>query len=200
MSASLRDSIQQLAAQFADGVLGAIRGSSLEEVLAETVGGGRRGPGRPRKNPVASPPAAVVRTAHRRRGGRLGRRSVKQLGNVVDRIAQLLASHPKGLRAEQIRARLGLSAKEMPRPIAMALESKRITKTGEKRATTYYAGGGRSAGGSAKTKMRARRAKGRKGRRGATVRRPVAKKRARRRRGRPAKAVAAAAAPATPAA
>jgi hypothetical protein len=51
----------------------------------------------------------------------------------------LLRAHPTGLRSEQIRAELGLRANEMPRPIAMALSKKKIRKTGQKRATTYFA-------------------------------------------------------------
>jgi len=192
MSASLRDTISRLASEFAAGVLGTIRGSSLEEILSETSGAERRGPGRPRKTPVEGAAAPVVARPARGRskGGRLGRRSAKALAHVVDAIASLLSSHPKGLRAEQIRAQLGLSAKEMPRPIAKALASRRITKTGEKRATTYFVGGG---GGGAKTAKRSRRSKP-----AARSARPAAKKRGRRtskRRpapGKPATAVAAA--------
>jgi len=142
MSASLRDSIQRLAASFAAEVLGAIRGSSLEEILAETSGGARRGPGRPRR--LGSALAAALGDGARPsggRGGRLGRRSAVALERVVGRIVDLLSRNPKGLRAEQIRAELGLSAKELPRPIAKALESKRLRKVGQKRATTYFAAG-----------------------------------------------------------
>jgi hypothetical protein len=58
---------------------------------------------------------------------------------MIDEIATLLASHPEGLRAEQIRAALGVEAKELPRPLADALAAGRVTKTGQKRATTYFA-------------------------------------------------------------
>jgi len=144
MTASLRNTIQELAAGFAAGVLGAIRGSSLEEILAEASGGVRRGPGRPRKNSFGLASAPGGRGAGRSgRGsqGRLGRRSAGALERVVERIVELLSKSSKGLRAEQIRAALGLSAKELPRPIAMALAAKRIRKVGQKRATTYFTGG-----------------------------------------------------------
>jgi hypothetical protein len=148
MTASLRDTIQQLAAEFASGVLGAIRGSSLEDILSQAAGSGsggpvRRGPGRPRKS-IAMPAEVGFGkpSSSRRKGGRLGRRSAKDLARVVDQITDLLSRNPKGLRAEQIRAQLGLSAKEMPRPIAKALASKRISKVGQKRATTYSVAGG----------------------------------------------------------
>ena len=187
MSASFRDSIHRLAAEFVSGVLGAIRGSPLG-LLAETTRAARRGPGRPRRSaagPGSSPGSSSVGAPRhgrvRRSRGRLARRSAGQLDRVVDRIVELVARHPRGLRAEQIRAQLGLSAREMPRPITMALAAGRISKTGEKRATTYHAGAGRGerggGGGRGKPKKSSRRGGARKARR-ATRRRPVAKKRA----------------------
>jgi len=201
MSASLRGTISQLAHEFAASVLGAVRNSPLGEILEETANAGRRGPGRPRKQPAladfgspassASSASAAPRPARGRgKGRRLGRRSAKALGRVVDQIAALLASHPKGLRAEQIRAQLNLSAKEMPRPIAKALESKRITKTGEKRATTYFAGGGGAGAAPKAAKKKAKPSRKGKAKRtarkaGAVARkaRRVAKKAGRRRTG-----------------
>jgi len=163
MSNALRNSIQHLAADFASAVLKAIRGASLEDILTESQATGathaavapRRGPGRPRRNPVAAPasaPAAAPAPAARKsaRNGRLGRRSPSDIANVVKRIVELLDSHPAGLRAEQIRTSLGLQSKELPRPITEALDSNKISKVGEKRATTYFAGRGRSGAAPAK--------------------------------------------------
>jgi hypothetical protein len=67
---------------------------------------------------------------------------------VIEQIVSLLKSNPGGLRAEQIREELGLQAKELPRPLKEALDSGRLGKSGQKRATTYFvkgAGGGRAA-------------------------------------------------------
>jgi hypothetical protein len=61
---------------------------------------------------------------------------------VITRIVGLLKQHPKGLRAEEIRSNLGLLSKEMPRPLKEALDSGRLGKSGQKRATTYVAKGG----------------------------------------------------------
>ena len=61
---------------------------------------------------------------------------------MVDSIVDLLTRKGGGLRAEQIRAELGCDPKELPRPLADALASGRVTKTGQKRATTYFAGNG----------------------------------------------------------
>lgn len=61
---------------------------------------------------------------------------------MVESIVDVLAKNASGLRSEQIREALGVEAKELPRPLAEALSSGRVTKTGQKRATTYFAGGG----------------------------------------------------------
>jgi hypothetical protein len=157
MATSLRDTIHRLATAFAAGVLDAIRRSSLEEILAETGEPSRR-----RREPrrrAETDFAAPARPASRESGGRLGRRSAGALEEVVDSIVHLLSRHPGGLRSEQIRSELGLSAKELPRPIAKALDAGRIRKAGQKRATTYFAatgGAGTGAGAGAKKKGLAR--------------------------------------------
>ena len=139
---NLRTTISRLANDFAQEVLDAIRRASLDEILDETGRGGRlrglledgrrRGPGRP---------------PCRGRGGRLRRRSSDDLAKLADAIVQLLEKHPEGLRAEQIRDALNVQAKELPRPLADALAAKKISKKGQKRATTYFSRGGN--GGSA---------------------------------------------------
>ena len=162
MTNALHSSIHQMAADFASLVLNAMRGATLDDILSETQAPGarrgspapvpaRRGPGRPRREASAesaaeSAPAAGPkgrRGGRSSRGGRLGRRSPGDIARVVGRIVDLLASHPAGLRAEQIRATLDLQAKELPRPITEALASRKIHKVGEKRATTYFASSGR---------------------------------------------------------
>ena len=146
---TLRTAISQLANQFASGVLEAIRGASLAEILAESgerggaSGTGGRGArrGRPPASASGSEPGLAGRSAQKRRRGRLERRSAADIAGVVRHIVELLGAHPEGLRAEQIRHELGLEAKELPRPIAEALASRKIAKQGQKRATTYFAKG-----------------------------------------------------------
>lgn len=107
----------------------------------------KRGPGRPKKVAAAAPaPAAKAPKAAAKApksSGRLARRSMADIGNVVSDIVSLLGQHPEGLRSEQIRSALGLQAKELPRPIQDGLDAGSITKVGQKRATTYFAGKGK---------------------------------------------------------
>jgi CRP-like cAMP-binding protein len=134
---TLHQTINSLASEFAHSLLRALRGASLEEILAETApghaGGGRRG--------RAARAAAPARHAGGRRGGRLRRRTPKDIQAVVGRIVSLLQANKKGLRAEEIRSKLGLDRREIPRPLAEALKKKLVSKRGRKRATTYFAGG-----------------------------------------------------------
>jgi hypothetical protein len=124
-------SIQNLAEIFASAVLQAVRSASLEDILAEGTTGNagrakppsKRGPGRP----ASSQPE------------RLARRSAKDIAAVTDSIVALVKKHAKGLRSEQIRSELGIGKKEWMRPLDAALASKKLTKKGEKRATTYFA-------------------------------------------------------------
>jgi hypothetical protein len=145
MASTLRNHLQELASSFASSVLHAIRTASIEDLLSETGGGGKR-PGRPpaaRATASAADAApAPARGGGRRRAGRLARRNAGDIAQVVDRIVGLLKSTPKGLRAEEIRARLGLQSKELPRPLKEAVEAGRLSKSGQKRATTYFLKGG----------------------------------------------------------
>ena len=54
------------------------------------------------------------------------------------RSAQPGSADQSGLRAEQIRAQLGLQAKEMPRVLREGVASKKLKSKGQKRSTTYY--------------------------------------------------------------
>ena len=142
---SLRDTIAELASRLASGVLSALRDAPLEELLGELDGGGprRRGARAVSAFRVSEPiaPFAGGGRGRTRGGARLPRRSADQIEGVVDRIVALLRANPEGLRSEHIRDQLGLSAKELPRPLKEAERDKKIWKEGEKRATTYFAGG-----------------------------------------------------------
>ncbi|MEI7893536.1 MAG: hypothetical protein WCI05_10610 [Myxococcales bacterium] len=129
MTTSLRNTLVRLADAFAVSVLEAVRASSLDEILSETQPGGPRA--------IEPEPVTEPLTATTTGDERLGRRSQRAISSLLDRIVTLLEENPDGLRSEQIRVRLGLSAKELPRPLAQALESGQVIKSGQKRATTY---------------------------------------------------------------
>jgi hypothetical protein len=149
MTNALRSSLQQIATELASSILDALRSASLEDILSGSGHSGSIAAGvRARPTKKASKAAALPKTVASRRPARsrrLGRRSPSALAAAVDRIVALLATKTRGLRAEQIRDALKLQSKELPRPLADALKAKRITKTGQKRATTYFAGGARPA-------------------------------------------------------
>jgi hypothetical protein len=139
---TLKNRISVLAEEFSAGVLAAIRSASLEEILSE---GGRsrgpvaahapaaaapakRGPGRPRGASSAN-----------KKSGRLARRSPEQIAQVVESIVGALKKQKAGMRSEQLQKLLSLDKKEISGPLAEALDGKKITKKGERRATTYFA-------------------------------------------------------------
>ena len=136
MSNSLQSKISYLAADFSGAILMAVLESPLEEIV------GAKGTARadaPRRGVPTEKPTKPAKKA--KKSGRLARRSEEDIAKVVDRIVKLVASKPNGLRAEQIRDELRLEAKELPRPLADALASKQLRKSGDKRATTYFVGG-----------------------------------------------------------
>ncbi|HEX3771522.1 MAG TPA: hypothetical protein VHV30_11675 [Polyangiaceae bacterium] len=153
---TLKSSLQSLAVAFAEDVVRAIRGASLQELLGEVAVTRARhgGSSAPAPSSRAAAAAAAAEPATRPapgavlgRRGRLKRRSADDIAVTLDRIVSLLKANPAGLRAEQIRKQLGMLAKELPRPLAEGLSSKALRKRGQKRATVYFAAG--AAGGEA---------------------------------------------------
>jgi len=160
---TLKSTIEDLATEFAMSIIGALRSASIDELTAVSGTGGAtaRRPGRP---PAAEGGgASALRAGRRGRLGRLPRRSASDIGKLVESIVSLLQTHPEGLRSEQIRAELNLRKNELPRPLSDGLTAGLLTKKGEKRATTYYAGKGGSKAAAGKperaSKKRGRRAK-----------------------------------------
>jgi len=129
MEEGIREKVAALAARFAEEVIGVIS-ASIAAQLNSASGGAVRGRG-DRGRVEASRPTRI-------------RRSASQLGAISDRIVGELGRRPDGVRAEELRAALGLPRSAMARPIAQLLAAKRIRKTGEKRRTTYFISGGGS--------------------------------------------------------
>jgi hypothetical protein len=132
---TLRSSLHDLASAFASSVLDVIRGASLEELVGQTGGGARRGPGRPPR----TAPAPGARPERVARSSRLKRRSPEEIAKALDEVVALLKKNKVGLRAEQIRERLGMQAKEMPRVLKEGFAKRKLKSRGQKRATTYTA-------------------------------------------------------------
>jgi hypothetical protein len=136
MPGSLRSQLAELVDSFTNSVLEAIRGASLDELLAESNKPGRAAA---RPEPVAARAQRPARAAAASSTGRLPRRSAEDIAEILDSVVGLVKKHGDGLRAEQIRSELGMQAKELPRVLKEGLASKKLRSKGQKRATTYYA-------------------------------------------------------------
>jgi len=62
--------------------------------------------------------------------GRLPRRSGREVQAAVYAVLRLLQKHEGGLRAEEIRARLGIPVNAMPRVLKEGLATKKLTSKG----------------------------------------------------------------------
>lgn len=154
---TLKSTIERLATDFATSIISALRSASIDELT--DLGARSARVARPAPSHVAAAAAAPETSRKRGRNERLGRRSTADIGKMVDSVVSLLQKHPEGLRAEQIREALDCQAKELPRPLADGLAEGRLSKTGQKRATTYFAGSKGGEGG-AKRRRGGRRARG----------------------------------------
>ena len=142
MPTTLRSTLDSLASTFASAVLDAIRGSSLDDLLAESGGGPRRGPGRPRGSSTkttATASRASAPATKTTRGGRLARRSPADISKTLAQVVALVKTKKTGLRSEEIRKALKLDVREVPRALKDGLARKKLRATGQKRATTYTA-------------------------------------------------------------
>jgi hypothetical protein len=118
---TLHSRLNDLASEFTDAILDAIRAASLDELQGLEPGGTTAG--RPR---MAKP-------------GRLARRSAEDIAKALDMVVGLVKKTKNGLRAEDIRLALGLDVREMARVLKEGIAKKRLEATGQKRATTYLA-------------------------------------------------------------
>jgi hypothetical protein len=136
MTTSLHSALNHLASSFADSVLEAIRGASLEELIQSNGKAGSNGRSNRASVVAAAAPAAKKPS---RSSGRLHRRSPEEIAAALGQVVSLVKKHKEGLRAEQIRAELRLQAKEMPRILKEGLDKRALKSKGQKRATTYFA-------------------------------------------------------------
>jgi hypothetical protein len=141
MATTLRSSLDELAPSWTDAIREASRTASLDELLGHADGAGTRAArAGGRRAPAAAKPAAGKSAPKKTTpSGRLRRRSPEEIAGALDGIVALVKKNKEGLRAEQIRAELGLEAKELPRILKEGLATKKLRSKGQKRATTYFA-------------------------------------------------------------
>ena len=129
---ALRAQLSALADSFATGVLAAIRSASIEDLLAESGGAARRGPGRPRGGTTTGGPRT-----ERTKGGRLARRSPADIAKVLAQVVAPVKKSKAGMRSEEIRKVLDLDVREVPRVLREGVAKKALKSKGQKRATVY---------------------------------------------------------------
>jgi hypothetical protein len=138
--ANLRSQLDALAATFANQIVAALQGASLHELVSSggggNVGNGRRarvgGGGDREPAPLSTP------LARKGKNGRLPRRSAEEIAATLNKVVLLVKTQKNGLRAEEIRTKLGLLPKEMPRILKEGISTKKLSSKGQKRATTYF--------------------------------------------------------------
>jgi hypothetical protein len=138
MATSLRSQLDALAAKFAQQIVSAIQAASLNELTpSRGAAGGAMANGRSIGRATAKPVGSARSTL--KPSGRLARRSDEEIQAAVRKIVLLVKTHKEGMRAEEIRAALGMLPKEMPRILKEGVRTKKLTSKGQKRATTYFA-------------------------------------------------------------
>jgi hypothetical protein len=139
---TLTSQLQSLAQSFTQQVIAAIQAAPLNEIMA-SGGTSTANPRSARALGGGGMPDPLVITPAKRaaKPGRLPRRSAVEIAAMLSKIVLLVKTHKVGMRAEEIRSALGLQAKEMPRILKEGLAKKKLTRKGQKRATTYLARG-----------------------------------------------------------
>jgi hypothetical protein len=113
------------------------RASVAVPAPAKAAAASRRAPS-PKKTPAAAKRTAAAAKKFAN-PGRLPRRSADEIARALAKVVALVKSDTGGLRAEQIRERLGMESKEMPRVLKEGLAKKVLKSKGVKRSTTYTA-------------------------------------------------------------
>lgn len=131
-----RSSISTLVSDFAAQLEAIVRQAAVDQITSALAGLGastpaRRGPGRPRATATRKPGRPAKR----------GKRSSEDVDATAQRLVAYVKSNP-GQGLEGIAAGLDTSTKELKLPVIKLLASRQIKKTGEKRGTKYFPGGG----------------------------------------------------------
>jgi hypothetical protein len=120
--------MSELATSLVESILAAARSAPLEQLWADPRGARRepRGNGGGNANRLS----AVVSSAEARGGSTRGAEKTLEL------VVLLVRGQPGGMRAEHLRKTLGVSKLDITRALKQGLETKKIVRKGERRATT----------------------------------------------------------------
>ena len=148
IDSTLRSAIDSFVAELTD----LINEAALETVQ-EALGGAaapvRRGPGRPRKAKSARKKATKKRATKKagkkakrapKNSVKRVRRSLEDINRTAEKVLAYIKANP-GKGAAEISAKTKVSHKDLKKPIIMLLDAKKIRTKGQKRGTTYWAGG-----------------------------------------------------------
>jgi hypothetical protein len=80
-----------------------------------------------------TPPDPLAIRNKNAKPARLPRRSAEEIAGLLGKIVLLVKTHKDGMRAEEIRKRLGMQTKEMPRILKEGIATKKLTSKGRKR-------------------------------------------------------------------
>jgi hypothetical protein len=155
VEAEIRARLEQFAAKLTSLIQRSAM-SSVEDAFA----GGSAPAGRGRRAAAAAAPS--LRAAGARKGQK---RDPRLLEALTEKLGGYIAKNP-GLRIEQIGEALGVATKDLALPVKKLIAAKRVSTKGQKRATTYFAGGGRGGKPGPKAKPKAAKASKAKTRRG----------------------------------
>jgi hypothetical protein len=133
----LQSAIQNLSARFAIDLVGLLRNATLDELAALGTVPAAASNGASHAITKAAPRAQANGIPKQLPSGRLRRRTEADLKEMVTEIVDLVKKHPGGVNAESIRADLKIERRELPKPLGMALATKKIKKQGRKRGTLY---------------------------------------------------------------
>lgn len=126
----MNSKIDALIAEFASNLRAAIA-EEAASMFAQIASGDRVGNGR---RAAKAPKALKAKAAPQ---GRV-RRSAEDLEALGAKIIGYIRKNPEQ-RADQIAAGLGISTKDMVKPVALLLEAKSLKRAGQRRGTTYTA-------------------------------------------------------------
>jgi len=162
MPVSLAEVVPALLEEFTQKLLEVLRAGAVAELGALKFDGGL--PASAEHAPAKAPPRETPSSAAKRRAQTSvrppaappGRRSSRQRKPSLDAIAALLREKP-GIGSEEIQRTLGSARSEIRLPMARGLSMGVLRKTGEKRATKYFAADETSSADAPKKPSKARR-------------------------------------------